>query len=252
MPSVFRLAASYHVRRIVPPESFGSSALPACAPIERSTWSPPKIAVCPLSSTSVVASTTFFDAPDRVDQRVVVARGRLLGELDVERDRLRAVLAQAVEHLGVQAARERPLHLEVVERLRVDGDDRDVVGLRLRPADAEARVDRPQLDALQRAERVEAEHDAGRRDPGREEQREAQALAPLTRGDASSVAVGFHAARERTVGGEPNHAWRHRAARSGCYQCTPLIRFAIATCSIEAFSLGSFSPLAAAESGKTL
>jgi hypothetical protein len=36
------------------------------------------------------------------------------------------------------------------------------------------------------------------------------------------------------------------------YQCTPFIRFAIATCSIEAFSFGSFLPDAAAESGNTL
>ncbi len=36
------------------------------------------------------------------------------------------------------------------------------------------------------------------------------------------------------------------------YQCTPLRRFAIATCSIDAFSSGSFLPFAAAESGNTL
>ena len=48
------------------------------------------------------------------------------------------------------------------------------------------------------------------------------------------------------------------ATRAACrfavarYQCTPFMRLAIATCSIEAFSLASFSPFAAAESGKTL
>ena len=36
------------------------------------------------------------------------------------------------------------------------------------------------------------------------------------------------------------------------YQCTPFIRFAIAICSMFAFSCSSFSPFAAAESGKTL
>jgi hypothetical protein len=36
------------------------------------------------------------------------------------------------------------------------------------------------------------------------------------------------------------------------YQWTPFMRLAIATCSIDAFSLGSFSPRDAAESGKTL
>ena len=35
------------------------------------------------------------------------------------------------------------------------------------------------------------------------------------------------------------------------YQCTPFIRLAIAICSIEAFSSGSFLPLDAAESGNT-
>ena len=45
---------------------------------------------------------------------------------------------------------------------------------------------------------------------------------------------------------------RPRAVRRRRYQCTPFMRLAIATCSIEAFSFGSFSPLAAAESGKTL
>lgn len=38
----------------------------------------------------------------------------------------------------------------------------------------------------------------------------------------------------------------------GSYQCTPFMRFAMAICSMDAFSLGSFSPLAAAESGNTL
>jgi hypothetical protein len=36
------------------------------------------------------------------------------------------------------------------------------------------------------------------------------------------------------------------------YQWTPFMRLAIAICSTDAFSFGSFSPLAAAESGKTL
>ena len=54
--------------------------------------------------------------------------------------------------------------------------------------------------------------------------------------------------------GRRGHALRlgPRAVRRRRYQCTPFMRLAIATCSIEAFSLGSFSPRAAAESGKTL
>jgi hypothetical protein len=45
---------------------------------------------------------------------------------------------------------------------------------------------------------------------------------------------------------------RGQRCRSARYQCTPFIRLAIAICSIEAFSSGSFLPLAAAESGNTL
>ena len=44
-----------------------------------------------------------------------------------------------------------------------------------------------------------------------------------------------------------------RAARAdACYQCTPFMRLAIATCSIEAFSLGSFSPLRRGRVGEDL
>jgi release factor glutamine methyltransferase len=43
-----------------------------------------------------------------------------------------------------------------------------------------------------------------------------------------------------------------RAQAGSDYQCTPRIRCASATCSVEARSSGSFSPRAAAESGNTL
>ncbi len=42
------------------------------------------------------------------------------------------------------------------------------------------------------------------------------------------------------------------AAAASRYQCTPFITLARATCSIDACSVGSLWPLAAAESGKTL
>ena len=59
--------------------------------------------------------------------------------------------------------------------------------------------------------------------------------------------------REHGVRLGPRAVRDRRAARAdACYQCTPFMRLAIATCSIEAFSLASFSPFAAAESGKTL
>ena len=53
---------------------------------------------------------------------------------------------------------------------------------------------------------------------------------------------------------QPRAGARGRPARPALrlYQCTPFMRLAIAICSIDAFSEGSFLPLAAAESGKTL
>jgi hypothetical protein len=60
-----------------------------------------------------------------VDQRVVLARRGLLGELDVVDDGLGAVAAQAVDGLRVARARERPGLPEVVEGLVVDGHDQE-------------------------------------------------------------------------------------------------------------------------------
>jgi hypothetical protein len=78
--------------------------------------------------------------------------------------------------------------------------------------------------------------------------------------DADSGDVGVDGViRDDTA---PRHVEAHadsgdvtvRGAEPGgrAYQCTPFMRFAIATCSTDAFSSGSFSPFAAAESGKTL
>jgi hypothetical protein len=60
-------------------------------------------------------------------------------------------------------------------------------------------------------------------------------------------------ARRPWMAGGPGSAsmpWWPEA--TGAYQCTPFMRLAIAICSIEAFSLSSVLPFAAAESGKTL
>jgi hypothetical protein len=66
--------------------------------------------------------------------------------------------------------------------------------------------------------------------------------------DAPRRIVHEERARSATPGRGPAGQCRPGSA----YQCTPFIRLAIAICSIEAFSFGSLSPLAAAESGKTL
>ena len=59
--------------------------------------------------------------------------------------------------------------------------------------------------------------------------------------------------REHGVRLGPRAVRDRRAVRAdACYQCTPLIRLAIATCSTKPSRSSSFSPFAAAESGKTL
>ena len=63
---------------------------------------------------------------DGRDERVVVARRRLLGELDVIDDRPRAVPAQLVDGLRVAAPLERPVIPRVREGLVVDGHDEQV------------------------------------------------------------------------------------------------------------------------------
>jgi hypothetical protein len=99
-------------------------------------------------------------AVDRGDERVVVARGRLLGELDVVDDHPRAVAAQAVDGARVVAARERPVIPSVRERLVVDGDD-EQVGCRLRVATLEALDDGLLLEAREQASEVGGASHAG-------------------------------------------------------------------------------------------
>ena len=97
---------------------------------------------------------------DRIDQRVVVTRVRGLGELDVVRDRLRARLAQRVDRLCVEAARERPALLEVAEGHVVDADHHDVVRRAVAAADVEALVDRVELGAVDHAADIGEDHQA--------------------------------------------------------------------------------------------
>ena len=93
-------------------------------------------------------------AAHRFDQRVVVTRAARLGELDVDRDRLGAGFAQAVDHFRVQPPREGPLLVEVAEGDVVDADDDDVVGPLLGAADREAGVDALQLQRPHQVGRV--------------------------------------------------------------------------------------------------
>ena len=84
-----------------------------------------------------------------------------LGELDVVGDRSRAGLAQPVDQLAVQRAREGPALLEPPEGLVVDLDHDDVVGRASVPADREPCVDRVELGAANRLGGVGGEADRG-------------------------------------------------------------------------------------------
>ena len=81
---------------------------------------------CPVSPRSLVSevpSTTAVAPVDRVDQRLVLRGLGRLRELDVVGDDAGTGLAQAVDQLRMHGARERPLQVELVERLGVDRDD---------------------------------------------------------------------------------------------------------------------------------
>ena len=102
------------------------------------------------------------------DERVVVARRRLLGELDVVDDHPRAVAAQAVDGLRVAAPRERPVKARVRERLVVDGHDEEV-RRRLRGSPLEALDDRLLIETRQQATEVGGAGHSRREDAGQQD-----------------------------------------------------------------------------------
>jgi hypothetical protein len=126
------------------------------------------------ASVSVVARHDVAGAGDGLVQRVVVALVRRLRELDVVGDRARAGAAQAVDRLGVQAPRERPLAVEVGERDVVDGDDDHVVGP-VRVAGLEAQRDRVGLDAGQQVRGLADDADHRGDHPGHEDRGDVRA-----------------------------------------------------------------------------
>ena len=110
---------------------------------------------------------------DRLEQGEVVARerraldlarlaeGGLVGEFDVEHDRLGVLGGDVVDQLGVVGARERE-RVQVLEGLVVDRDDRDVRRRLLRAAGGEASVDRVALERVEHARRIQRDPDRGR------------------------------------------------------------------------------------------
>ena len=162
--------------------------LAARASISRTTSSPPKIRLSPCLSVSVVERTTPPARPtDSIRALSWRGVGRL-GELDVDRDRLGARFAQAVDHPCVQRAREGPLHAEFAEGAVVDRDDDDVVRPLLGPPHREAGVDGLQLQAAHQVGRVGDDRD---RRGGDDDEEDRQFAAPpqLARGGHSETAV---------------------------------------------------------------
>ena len=118
---------------------------------------------------------------DRAQQRdvVVLPEAARLGELDVDRDRRRMLRGDRADRLAVDLARERELLVEVLERPRVDRDDHQVLGHRLRAANREAGVDRTSLERLQEARSIAQNAERRRADGDEREQQNAQiSIAP--------------------------------------------------------------------------
>ena len=136
-------------------------------------------------------------ARDRFDQGVVLARRRRLGELDVDRDRLGAGFAQAVDHPGVQRAGEGPLHAQFAEGAVVDLDDRDVAGRWLGATDREAGVDGLQLESAHQVGGVGDDRDRGGADDD-EEERQFAAAAQRAGGLHSETAAAEPSAGQRS------------------------------------------------------
>ena len=126
----------------------------------------------PCSSTSVVDEHGLARVAEQRVAESVVLRGRgVLGELDVEGDRLRLALGDVLEQPGVHRPRERPLLVELVERDVVDLDDDDALWRRLVAAQREAEVDRLPLEVVEEAE-VEHVRGGGRDDRSQGDEQE--------------------------------------------------------------------------------
>ena len=120
-------------------------------------------------------------AEQRVAERVVLRDRGVLGELNVEGDRLRLALGDVLEQPGVHRPRERPLLVELFERHVIDLHDDDVLGRRLVAAQREAEVDRLPLEVVEEAE-VEHVRGGGRDDRAQgDEQEEPGAKAHVSR-----------------------------------------------------------------------
>ena len=120
--------------------------------------------------------------PRGEDERVVLLGLGGLGEHEVVRDGAGAGAAQLVDDVRVHGARERRLDVEVVQRLRVDGHEHDVLRRILPAADREARVDGRELDRAHGSRLAGEEPDRRRGRARREEQQGAAEMAAAAHG----------------------------------------------------------------------
>ena len=130
--------------------------------------------------TSVVLSTTLPARSGLRERLVGVGVVRLLGELDVVDDHLRLVGRHAVEGARERPAPELPALSELVERHVIDAHHDDVVRYRPLAPELEARVDRGELGAVERAGGVEQQDGAEREQRHRRQERPAQAASGRT------------------------------------------------------------------------
>ena len=149
----------WRIRRIVPPRSFGNSALPTLAPLAFSASPPPSTRVSPSVSgsvdTSVVASairgarwTARYSALSfsmSLGSKPDGSVNWMSTTMTFAPSRRRRSMTSAWRSRG-----NGQRSCEVVERLVVDRDDRDVLRLRRLRAHREASVDRPELGPEQR------------------------------------------------------------------------------------------------------
>jgi hypothetical protein len=98
-------------------------------------------------------------APDRREDRTVVDRIRRVQELKVERDQTRGCRVQAVDQLGVVAARNRQPRVECFQRVLVHRHDHNRAPGRHGATQPKPRVDRLSLDPAQRSRLIRDERE---------------------------------------------------------------------------------------------
>src|ERR1700738_486404 len=103
----------------------------------------------------------------------------------------------SADQLSMHGSRERPLLLDVLERLVVDLDDHEVLGRRIIASDREPEVDARSLERFQRVGGERNDRDPARSD---RDQRQQQAAKPPTASDPEPRPLGSHEMLRKEVG----------------------------------------------------